>query len=739
MKVFRTAEVSVIALSIMMTAQVANAQATSQTDAGAEDVAQGIEEIVVTAQKRGENLQDVPIAISALSGDALQAKGVLNVQEIAYSTPNLYAASYSTSPSTLFLFMRGMGSGDPMQVTKDNAIGVYENGIFNPRPQSVIFELADPERVEILRGPQGTLYGRNTTGGAVNVISRAPTGELGLRQLASYASRNQYRSITNLNLPEFGGLKIKGTLAVGGDDGYTNNVDDPAVPNTNDFGLERHVGGRIAARWEPSADFTADYSFTLARIRATPMLLQAPAQNGLAIIPGKPYQSVRDQVYRPVNLPLSQTNVRDHSFTLEWRPSDALTLRSLTGIRYLHLNTHADTVEAYGVQLKSSNDIVSKVFSQEFQAIGTAWDDRINYAAGLYYYRERVHHGFDFTQVIGAAVYDITARAVSKAAYLQVTLTPPVLDDKLDLTVGGRYTDDERRAVRDLSFSGFPLETDVTNNQNFKRFNPAFTLAYRWNDDINTYAKIATGYRAGGSSHTAPDFTQTFGPESLTTYEIGLKADLFDRRLRTNISAFYSRYKDIQLDLTLDPNNVTITTTLNAGRAVIKGFEADVTAALTNTLTVSANYAYLHTDVQEVRAAPNAPNIANLFRIPYAPKHSLNLSADFTPIRSPGGTLTFHADYNYKSEVWGTSGAGPGVAGNDFYRAPSASLVNARISLEGDWLGKSTTIALFAKNLLNNRYVKYRSAVGAQVIGYFYANQSYEAPRTIGAELSFDF
>ncbi len=700
----------------------------------------GIQDIVVTAQRRGENLQKVPIAIATLSGEAMQAKGINTVQGLVQATPTLYQAAYSTTSTTLFFFMRGMGLGDPIQITKDGAIGVYENGVYNARPQTVIFDLADVERVEVLRGPQGTLYGRNTTGGAINIISRAPSGEFGVRQLASYASRNQYRSITNVDLPEFANIAIKGTLAVGGDDGFGKNQHDPSVPDTNNYNTERHVGGRIAARWRPDSDFTADYSFEVARITATPMLLESPALDGLEIYPGLIYEARRDHAYRPATLHKSHVNIRDHAMTLDWKAMPNLTLRSITGIRYFHSYSYQDTLEVYLTPLNSTNDILSKQFSQELQAVGSAWDDRIKYTFGLYYYREKARHDQEFNLALGNIVsdYAIRARSISKAAYAQLTFTPPILGDRLDLTAGARVTGDKRSASRDQYFNGLIVEIGTRNDQKFTRFNPSFTASYRWSDKVNSYAKVSTGYRAGGSSETTPDFTKTYGPETLTSFEIGLKTELFDRRLRANFAAFYNKYKDIQLDLTLDPTNPTITATLNAGRATLKGLEAELSAAPTRDLRLDASYAFLDTKVNRV-TAPDGSNVAPLFRIPYAPKHSINLSADYTVVRSDFGNLSVRADYSYKAKVWNTAGAGPAVAGNLFYRTKGFSNLDGRITLHRDLFGKPADLSLFSKNVLNSRHVVYSTAPGSQISGFLSPAYAYAAPRTIGVELSFAF
>ena len=734
--------VSVIALGGLDVSAV-NAQETASPaePEAAEQPSRGVEDIVVTAQKRGENLQDVPIAITAISSETLQAKGITDVLELTRSTPNIYAAPFTISNSTLFFFMRGMGVGNPGQITTDPSIGVYENGIYNPRAAPYVFDLLDPERVEILRGPQGTLYGRNTTGGALNVVSRAPSGEFELRQLASYGSRNQYRSVTNLDFPAVGALSLKGTLAFGGDDGFADNIDDPAVTDTNDFGMSRHIAGRVAARLELSDNITADYSFMLGKQKTTGGLLQTPALEGTEFIPGVPYRFIRDQSYRPVSLPWSETTNRDHGLTLEWRASDALTLRSITGFRHHKSDQFQDLLEAYGLPITVNFKINSDILTQEVQAVGSAWDNRIKYAAGLYYFRENADFHSDTTFAFAATQsFDIDLHSVSKAAYAQVTVTPPLLGDRLDLTLGARQTWDKKEASRDGAFAGTPTGPTEAGILKNKRFNPAATIPYRWNDSTNTYAKVSTGYRAGGFDEAGPVFTKTFDPESLTSYEIGLKTDLFDRRVRANFAAFYNKFKDIQLPLATDPDNPAVNPVFNAGRANIKGIEADITVAPIDALTLNLNYAYLDANVTSVQLSPAAPDIANLFVIPYAPKHSLGISGDLVLFEMEQGRLILHADYTYKSSVFASAGAGPAVQGREFYRAPSQEMVNGRITLERELFGKPAQISVFAKNLFNNRFISWVSASGTQAPpGYFNQNFFLTAPRTIGVEVSFGF
>ncbi|MET0270210.1 MAG: TonB-dependent receptor plug domain-containing protein, partial [Sphingomonas sp.] len=232
----------------------------------------GVEEIVVTAERRSENLQRTPIAITAITAAGLQASGITDIRGVVQAAPSLYFAPYPSSNTTLVLFMRGQGIGDPNIITKDGGVGLYVDGVYQSRPQASAFDLADVERVEVLRGPQGTLYGRNTTGGAVNIISRKPSGEFGVRGLLSAGNLDYRRALMNLDLPEFAGFKVKLTGLYSRRDGWQTNPDAAGVPDTNDFQSDRKVALRGAVRWEPSPDVTIDYAGDYSKQRTTPVL-----------------------------------------------------------------------------------------------------------------------------------------------------------------------------------------------------------------------------------------------------------------------------------------------------------------------------------------------------------------------------------------------------------------------------------------------------------------------------------
>lgn len=743
---------------------VADQTARSEMDGG------GLEDIVVTAQKRAENLQATPIAITAYNSDTLAAMGINAVSDVAAVTPSLYSAPYPNSPTTIQLYMRGQGTNNPFQITKDGAVGLYLDGFYLSRPQSATMDLADIERVEVLRGPQGTLYGRNTTGGAVNIITKKPTGEFGVRQSLTFGNRDHVRSLTNLDLPAFGQLSVKGTLLYSTIDGWTKNS------GGEDYGLRKQTAGQIAARWQPTDALTVDYSFDMGRVYSTPLYFSNPQL--LGFIPG--YTVSRKQSYRPIDLDKSKLDFNGHSLTLEWEVNDDLVIRSLSGYRRVKSETIQDYAEVFSTPqinrvtgIRPYDDMQTRQYQQELQFVGSL-TDRLDFVAGLYYFREKGDHYQDTLTTLRVGGFpagtvrtqrQIDMLAKSKAAYAQATWNTPLLGDRLSLTGGLRYTEDTRRATRDLSsvftmpngtsFNARPPENDVGNRQKFSRLNPSVTATLQATDDLMVFAKFSTGYRAGGSDESALFFTETFGPESVTNYEIGLKSDWFDRRLRMNLVGFMMDYKDIQLDLPLRRNDPTINQTINAGKARIHGLEAEVTMLPVDNLQLSASYAYLHSKIKSVVARAGTildptvnpdsgftvgENVASRFGQAYAPKHAFSASADFTFLRFDGGTAVAHVNYQWKDAAFASSPVGPALVGRDYWAIPSYGTLDARLTFNVETGADSNvSIALWGRNITDRAYKATVTAIGAPATGYTGQTFAYGEPATYGMEIGFKF
>lgn len=721
-----------------------------------------IEEVIVTAQKRAESQQEVPIAMTTLSSVTMEKQGIYNFVDIAKTVPSL-TETYYPSANMLILYMRGQGVSDPMQVTSDGSVGMYIDGHYIARPQGVLFDLADTERVEVLRGPQGTLYGRNTTGGAVNLISRKPTGEFGFKQNLSAGSRDFLRSLTTVDLPQAGGVSSKISILRHQQDGYVKNMG-----RSHDFGEMDELAGRIALRWTITPDLTVDYALDAGTQDSTPIYYQAT----IPWFPGyKDGGRPTNRTYRPIDLPLTKSRFEGHGLTLTWDISDHLTVKSLTGYRELKFKNYQDYAESFGVPTKSFDDVRNHQVSQEIQLIGDA-GDTIKYVGGLYYFRESSGHYQNWVMDLSSmemGVVDkhrnVKARSASRAVYGQVTWTPAVLNDRMDLTFGARYTDDDRKGQRNFTVSGYLLEQDARNSRSFEQFNPAFTVSYTWSETINTYAKVVTGYKAGGSSESSAvgQFGQTFKPEEVTTWELGLKSDWLDRSLRINAAAFYSKFNDMQLNFVADAFDTSVIQAYNAGKANVTGLELELTYLPTADLMFKLDYTHLRPtfDSVDVLAGtvfdpavnPVSPyqlgdNIKKLFVLPYAPRDSVFLSMDYTFWRFRGGDLSFNLNYRHQSDTYLSSPAGSAVPGRENYRQNAYGLFNARLTLDLQLADDhDLQLAVWGRNITNREYRTHLiglgggGAVGTPISepGYTFSAVSWSEPPSYGVDVIFQY
>jgi iron complex outermembrane receptor protein len=491
---------------------------------------------------------------------------------------------------------------------------------------------------------EGTLYGRNTTGSAVSIISKKPTGEFGGD--LSPARSAQLRACARLaSLPKvFDGLSSKVTVLYSNLAGNVHNTPDGGL----DWNRQNQEGLRAALKWDNVGAFTADYFYEVGEIKSTPIYYQDSQLAGK--IPGYPDTvGLATTAWQGYPITPSEARFNSDGLTLGFKINPSTQVRSLTYYRGLDSRFFQDYAGAFtdpagaavaGITNFTSSDVVQiNEFTQELQLIGnigTKW----NYVAGLYYFDEHANHAeygtIDIPKefIPGIPIYSdvtnryVTADAKSKAAYFQATYQ---ITEPLSLTLGGRYTKDTRDATRTytsnaLAFvappgvpgcefvTGSPFQCPVdqadpvpsANSLSFNKFNPAGTIAYQFTPDINSYLRIATGYKAGGSSEAANfgQFGQTFSPENVTTYELGLKSFWFEHRLRANIAVFYSDFSDMQLQFNTVPGNLAIVSSYNAGKATVKGAEFEFLYAPIDDLTLGVSDTVLSTDMKTVYALP---------------------------------------------------------------------------------------------------------------------------------------
>ena len=741
--------------------------------AAANAVAQ-LEEVIVTAQKRSESLQDIPVSIYAYDTQAIENMRIIDAQDIGMTSPSLQMPAYPTSSNNLALFIRGIGNADSVVITKDPTVGLYYDGVYAARSSGLLADLAELERVEILRGPQGTLYGRNTTAGAVNFISAKPTGELGFKQTLGAGNFDSWRSTTHLNLPKTAGVSAKLTAAFSDRDGWVENSGPNQVPGLDytDFYKKENEGYRAALRFDGIDNLLVDYSFDYSDMTTAPGYFQYAGPTG-GLSPA--YAPITDsftsrlkETRTPTGggkyayyLPDTETKVEGHNLTISYEINENLSLKSITGYRNLDDDASQNFTQSFGstgsleVYTRTDDD----QFSQELQLVGSG--ERLKYVGGLYYYDENGdqterqyldratvdQYGVialdltnfpptpcsdgstsdpfcsDFTAFYPLYLGEFTVKTDIEtwAGFGQATWTPNILDDRLALTAGARYTSDKRDATR--TNDGLLWNTRAPGKSSSDKDKVDYTAVadYSWSEDISTYAKFATGFRSGGSSRLGQNFDQPFDQETVKSYELGWKSELMDRHLRLNSAVFYMEVDDIILDYLPDPvNDPGAVEVFNSGTADIWGVEIDMQAAITDRFLLSFNYAYLDYEINDA-IFPDGSDQTDTTELVWAPENAYSVSADYgLPISA--GQLGFHLDYAWQGSQFALANTDDGKV-----EVGSFGLLNGRVSLAdvnmfvGKW-----QFALWGKNLADRDDVNY--LIGATA-------QTYLQPRTYGAEL----
>lgn len=722
-------------------AQESAAQTTNQP-------AIGVEDIVVTAQKREENLQDTPISMVALGSEALEQKGIGSLSDLfTGAVPSIRIAPFVGRVSAVSIGMRGLVPVDATQVTRDATVGVYVDSVYLGRVSGLGMELADIERIEVLRGPQGTLFGRNTIGGAISVVSKKPTGELGFDMKAGIGNYRGRSFAAHVNLPEAAGISVKVDGVFEGRGGLVQN---PLGGDALDYGEIKKYGFKISALLRPVDNVSILYSYDLSRDKSTGLyhyvagIHQAPA-----VTPSfMKVDTGRVKVGR-IGLPLYRNpqEAKGHSLTAEWEMSDALTLRSISAWRNLdstQMDGDEGTNTTWGPNRRfgrlSYANVKQNQFSQEVQLVGDVGE--LKFVLGGYYFKE---NGRDEAIVYSTSTLNSTLTGVnllpeptpdaalnrlpdraaevrvrSKALFGQATWSPEMIRG-LHLTAGARYTDDHKDG-RLLFIAG--VNPNLSFVFNSKRVDPMATVAYDFSEDINAYVKWSRAYRAGGAN-TRSTILRTFGEEELTAWEVGVKADLFDRRLRVNLAAYASRLSDQQVDF-VNPAFVSNTETVNAPeKRKIKGIEADITLVPVRGLSLSANYVY--TDAPPTPVRNVFTGVIEQSSSAFTPKHTASFSADYLFPAFSFGQLRAHL---------GLDTAGNYIPnGTVTEKADKALLLNGRLSLGEIALGGGEMeIAVWGKNLTNATYNLLDFRIGGRTTARFY-----NEPRTYGLEARVKF
>lgn len=751
----------------------ANAQATAEA-------AGGLEDIIVTAQKRSENLQETPLAVSALTAETIERRGITDVSSLTAAAPNLTVTVTGASTSNIALFIRGIGESETI-LTVDSPVGLYVDGIVLGRSSGAVFDLVDLERVEVLRGPQGTLYGRNTTGGAVNLISKRPSDHFGADFLLSYGNLDAIQLKGSVDTGQWGDSGISARLSYlhKQRNGYADNIlardaRDPGAYNVDAF--------RIALRYDKGGPVRLNYAYDFNDRRSVgnPMQLAVARPDILgytsasAALGGAPLQISRDRLHSlrlDADGPIKD-RVTGHALNAEIDLGDNLLLRSLTGHRRWTNRVVNDQdgngglvgfivdpgllaggpFVPLGVQPISLFNLTfersQRQWTQEINLIGKVGDS-IDFVLGGFYFREVAHEEnptfltyilpspvpieaapgvfVDSFGVNLASNFNYKFKSQSKALFGQATAR---LSDRLSATAGLRYTRDDRE-LRQRE----PYTRDL--DRSFEKLNWAATLDYRWNDDVMTYARVATGYKAGGFN--ARSQNEGFDPENLTSYEVGVKSELFDRHLRFNLTLFHADHRDVQVGQFLAGSGGSVGITVNAGKARYNGIEAEWTALLGERLTINGNFGYVDRKYKSfiIRdpATDQLIDIARSARFIYSAGTTANVGAEYRFGDLGIGTLSARLDYSYRSRTYFHSTTILNPFNNDLSDG-KVGLLDGRITLADlQWGGGKAQLSGWARNITNKDYLL--GAVDFGSLGF--GTVGYAQPRTYGIDLRLSF
>jgi iron complex outermembrane receptor protein len=713
--------------------------------------------VQVTAQRREQNLLDVPLSVSAFDGDLLSELGVQDITEVGKITPNVTLEVSRGTNTTLTAFIRGVGQQDPV-AGFEAGVGIYLDDVYLNRPQGAVLDVFDVERIEVLRGPQGTLYGRNTIGGAVKYVTKGLSDEPEFKGRAAIGSYNQKDLVLTASAPLADTFRIGGSLAVLTRDGFGENI----ITGQENYN-KQITSGRFSAEWDVTPDF--DLRFSMDGTKDT-----SEARQGHRLIPslltGAPVLDNEFDTRAGLNVIDQNVEAFGSSLVAEYRINDAFTLKNIIAYREDESTSPIDFDSLQSADLDVPAIYENDQFSEELQLQYSS--DRLNGLVGFYYLDANASTVFDVLldttgQLLGlpglnAQTFgDVNTETWSLFGDFTYDVT-----DRLHLTLGARYTEDTRtsQVLRRTYIGGFSeyfggnptliaTTSDFNGSADFDDFSPRVSLGYDLTDDSNVYFTYAQGFKGGsfdprGQTSAAPDLDQDgtvsaaeifefmqFDPEEVDSFEVGYKASQFGGKLNYSVAAFYSDYSDVQVpgsigvDTDGDGVNDTFTgVTTNAGAATIKGVEFEGNATFAEAVfneddlfNASWSLGYIDAgydeyidafgnDVSGSRVFQNTPEWTGSLRVAY--------DTPFT-IANNNGQLLTNVMASYRSET------SQFEVPNAFLDQDAFTLLDASMRWEaesGRW-----GVSLTGKNLTDERYI---------VAGYnfmnFDANGNYTTP-----------
>jgi iron complex outermembrane recepter protein len=773
---------SAMSIAVLMamyggTIGVAHAQEDANT-APAASTTEDISKVVVTARRRAELIQDVPGAVTALSGAELEKQAIPDLTALTDKVPNTTLKTSRGTNTTLTAFIRGIGQQDPV-AGYEQGVGIYLDDVYLARPQGALTDIYDLERIEVLRGPQGTLYGRNTIGGAVKYVTRKLAPKPMLDAKATVGNYGEADLVVKGSTPVTDILRLGGTLATFNRNGFGHNV----LTGQQNYNKDLWAG-RISAELLPNSDlfvrFAYDRTVDDSQPRQGYRLTPGPAPANIQPLPG--LYDTRANLYTVVGHKQQVIN-QGTSLLIDYTIDPTLSFKSITAKRKSESYAPID-FDSLETPLFEAPAIYSDhQTSQEFQLTYTG--PRLQGVAGVFYMKANAFNKFDVLYNAAGGLSLLTYDDIDTRTWAAFADASYSLTDTFNVTVGGRYTDDQRRARifkqtylglkgsallgNPAAFAFGPPNTNLGKDdldRTDKKFTPKVGIGWKIAPDHNVYGTFSKGFKGGmfdprmdltasGGPNTAASLAKRRGvdPEEVSTIELGLKSSMHGGRLQTNAAVFYTDYKNVQIpgsiptfDASGNVNGFAGTLT-NAGKAKIDGLELEMIAYLTNALSVSAMYSHIDAKYKEwyVANGANLVNIAGSTQFQNTPKNAANLSVNYDwPLALAGraGTLSLMNSVAYKSKVYQTEIARPtGVPSLDATLPGNLALSQGGFGLWDAGLvwtsaDRKYQVGLHGRNLTDKRY----KVAGYNFSGFFNSVTAfYGDPRSVRATLDVKF
>ena len=762
-------------------------------------LAQSAQVVEVTAQKRKEKIQDVPLAVTAISGEALEERGIESASDLTGAIPNLHMTQAPVSGLIAAVGMRGMAAGQP-SIWSDPAVGIYVDGVFVGKNQGALFDIVDIARLEALRGPQGTLFGRNTAAGAINFVTRKPSGVFGGSATLEVGNYGRVVGRLGVDLPQAGIFSASVAVRSEKQDGFIAN------PNGEAWSSRDRQSARLAVRAQPAKGVTIDYAYDHSDINETPSggslissrgygSLYSPmtqiggntfafqnagclafnppgSTNCVFPTPGvgpalRPFENpnypTSISANSNISTPYQRMKVEGHTVQAEMPVAALGSLKYIGSVRKMNYGDSADYDGTSVFVFSGERSTDYETQSHEVQLVGGSGG--LRWVAGAYFFKDdgttlqkqgggllTFHPNVPSYQM---ANFNVTTDA--KALYGQVDHD----FGKFSLGLGGRFTEETKtvyawRFRTNAQFVQQGANTlDLRGEQSWSAFTPSVNLLYRLDKDTNVFARMARGFKSGGFPAEAPvtpagctgsacnsSPVKAFGPEKSTSYELGMKGSALRGKLQYSANVFRMDVKDFQLSLL--PAGSISPTILNAGKMQTQGLELDASWNMSADLRYSLAYGYLDAKFKEYKAlsATNQPiDAASNTVVAGAPRHTLSFTTNARLANIGKMPLRGIADIRYVAERYTYPGvidakAANATVGNSAAESLMPALTMVDLRLQ---LG---SIKLGGPgegelSLFVKNALNQRKTVAHMDISGFYQVAFWSDPRTYGATFTY--